>query len=40
MIQNLKYKGSRDYLQGGDIFNAVVHALSGKFGGHLEYCIQ
>lgn len=36
MIQlNLKYKGSRNYLQGGDIYNAIVHELTLRLGGHL-----
>lgn len=31
----LKYKGSRDYLQGGDLYNAIAETLSEQFGGHL-----
>jgi hypothetical protein len=31
----LKYKGSRNYLQGGDIYNAIDDLLSARFSGHL-----
>ncbi|MFB1489889.1 MULTISPECIES: hypothetical protein [unclassified Thiocapsa] len=31
----LKFKGTRNYLQGGDIYNAIAEALSARFGGHL-----
>jgi len=36
---NLKYKGSRNYLQGGDIYNAIVDSLASEFGGHAM-CIR
>jgi len=32
---NLKYKGSRTYLQGGDIYNAIVEELSAQLEGYL-----
>jgi hypothetical protein len=31
---NLKYKGSRTYLHGSDIYNAIVEELSGRLGGY------
>jgi hypothetical protein len=31
---NLKYKGSRTYLHGSDIYNAIVEELSARFGGY------
>lgn len=36
MFMNLKYKGSRNYLHGSDIYNAINESLSIKFGGHLS----
>ena len=35
-MQNLKYKGSRTYLQGGDIFNALVDTFSKLGSGYLS----
>lgn len=35
MILTLKYKGSRNYLHGTDIFNSLQDALSKKEVGHL-----
>lgn len=34
-IFSLKYKGSRDYLHGGDIFDALNDSLSKELGGRL-----
>lgn len=31
----LQYKGSRNYLHGSDIYNAIDDALRTRFGGHL-----
>ena len=31
----LKYKGTRNYLQGGDFYNTINEMLSTRFGGHL-----
>jgi len=31
-VLNLQYKGDRNYLQGGDIFNALTDELKAKFG--------
>ena len=31
----LKYKGSRNYLQGGDFYNAITDQLTNRLGGYL-----
>ena len=31
----LRYKGSRNYLHGSDIYNAIVNSLGNEFTGHL-----
>ena len=34
-LLKLRYKGSRDYLHGSDIYNAIVDSLGNEFSGHL-----
>ena len=34
-LLKLRYKGSRDYLHGSDIYNAIVDSLGNELSGHL-----